>query len=75
LHPYRRSGLSNQSKKLLTSKFRYVVIPRMRARNIKVSKVASRVSDGLLARKLNISLLILISLIVLLIIERGAGTG
>jgi len=69
-----------QSKKLLTSKFRYVSIWRMHARNVSVTKVAHRVFGGLSARKLNVenrglSLLILVSIIVLLIIGRGAGTG
>ncbi len=59
---------------------RYVFIQCMHARNINVTKVAYRVLGGLTARKLNVenrglSLLILISLIVLLIIARGAGTG
>ena len=67
-------------KKLLTSKIRYVFIRSMHARNASVTNVTRRVSGDLFARSLNVdnrglSLLILISLIVLLIIERGAGTG
>lgn len=59
---------------------RYVFILCMHARNINVTKVAHRVLGGLTAHKLNVdnrglSLLILVSLIVLLIIGRGAGTG
>ena len=50
----------------------------MHARNINVTKVAHRVLGGLVARKLNVdnrglNLLILISLMVLLILGRGAG--
>ena len=52
----------------------------MHARNVSVTKAAHRVPGDLFVRKLNVdnrslSLLILISLIVLLIIGRGAGTG
>lgn len=52
----------------------------MHARNVSVTKVAHRVLGGLSAHKLNVenrglSLLILVSLIVLLLIGRGAGTG
>ncbi len=52
----------------------------MHARNVSVTKVAHRVLGGLPARKLNVdnrglSLLILVSIIVLLIIGRGAGIG
>jgi hypothetical protein len=67
-------------KKLLTSKIRYVFIQCMRARKLSMTKVTHRVLGGLPARKLNVenrdlSLLILVSIIVLLIIGRGAGTG
>jgi hypothetical protein len=62
-------------KKLLTSKIRYVFIQCMHARNANVTKVAFRVFGGLAARRLDPSFLILASLIVLLIIGRGAGTG
>ena len=52
----------------------------MHARNVSVTRVAHRVFGSLTARKLNVdyrglNLLILASLIVLLIIGRGAGTG
>ena len=52
----------------------------MYTRNVSVTPVAHRVFGGLTARKLNVdyrglSLLILVSLIVLLSIGRGAGTG
>ena len=52
----------------------------MHARNINVTIVAHRVLGGLSVRKLNVeyrglSLLILVSLIALLLIARGAGTG
>ena len=52
----------------------------MHARNVSVMKVAHRVLGGLTERTLNVdyrglSLLILVSLIALLIIGRGAGTG
>ena len=72
--------LASCKKKLLTSKFRYVFIRCMHARNVSVTKVAHRVLGDLSARKLNVdnrslSLLILVSLIVLLIIGRGAGLG
>jgi hypothetical protein len=65
---------------LLTSKIRYVFIHGMHVRNVSVIKVAHRVTGGLSAHKLNVEnrglrLLILVSLIVLLIIGRGAGTG
>ena len=65
---------------MLTSKIRYVFIRSMRARNVSVTKVAYRVLGGLSAHRLNVenrglSLLILVSLIVLLLIGRGAGTG
>ena len=52
----------------------------MHARNASVTNVTHRVPGDLFARKLNVdnrglSLLILVSLIVLLIIGRGAGLG
>ena len=52
----------------------------MHVRNVSLTKVAHRVLDGLSVRELNVdyrglSLLILVSLIVLLIIARGAGSG
>jgi len=69
-----------QRKKLLTSKIRYVSIRSMYARNVNVIKVSHRIAGSLAARKLNVdkrglSVLILISIIVLLILGRGAGTG
>ena len=78
--PHNGQQVHQQRKKLLTSKMRYVFIQCMHARNVSVTKVAHRILGGLTARKLNVdnrglSLLILISLIVLLIIGRGAGTG
>jgi hypothetical protein len=67
-------------KKLLTSKFRYVFIRSMHTRNVSVTNDTHRVPGDLFARKLNVdnrglSLLILVSIIVLLIIGRGAGLG
>jgi hypothetical protein len=64
----------------LTSKIRYVFIRNMHARYVSMTKDTHRVLGDLSARKLNVgnrglSLLILVSIIVLLIIERGAGTG
>ena len=52
----------------------------MHVQNVSVAKVAHRVLGGLTARKLNVdyrglSFLILVSLIALLSIGRGAGTG
>ena len=52
----------------------------MHARNVNVTKVTQRVLGGLTARKLNVdkrdlNLLILVSISLLLILERGAGTG
>ena len=52
----------------------------MYARNVNVIKVSHRIAGSLAARKLNVdkrglSVLILISIIVLLILGRGAGTG
>ena len=49
----------------------------MYTRNVSVTLVAHRVFGGLTARELNVDYrgLILLSLILLLIIGRGAGTG
>jgi hypothetical protein len=70
----------NQNKKLLTSKIRYVPIWSMRARYKSLTKATRRVGVGLPVRVLNVdsrgfSLLILLSLLALLILGRGAGSG
>jgi hypothetical protein len=58
---------------VLTSKNRYVSIWSMRAYDNKQAKVAHRTAGGLSLRALN--LLILGSLIVLLLLSQGAGSG
>jgi hypothetical protein len=60
---------------LLTKKICYVFILSMRVQTNSMVKAARRTAGGLSVRGLNISLLILLSIIVLLLIGRGAGTG
>jgi len=47
----------------------------MRVQTNSIVKAFSRTAGGLSVRSMNISLLILVSIIVLLLIGRGAGTG
>jgi hypothetical protein len=65
--------IAASGKKVLTSKFRYVFIEAMRAQPAKLTQTAIRYIDGLSLRALN--LLGLASLLALLILSRGAGTG
>ena len=60
-------------RKLLTSKIRYVFIQSMRTHDNKQAKVAHRTAGDLSLRALN--LLLLGSLLVLLILSQGAGSG
>ena len=69
-----------QRKKLLTSKIHYVSIQDMYARNVSNTSVTLRIPGGQSARVLNVdyrelSPLILLAIILLLAIGRGAGTG
>jgi hypothetical protein len=59
----------------LTSKFCYVFIRNMHARANTMVKAVHRTAGELSVRHLNTGLLVLASLILLLIIGRGAGTG
>jgi hypothetical protein len=59
----------------LTSKFCYVFIQNMHARANNMVKAVHRTAGDLSARSLNTGLLALASLILLLIIGKGAGTG
>ena len=60
-------------KKVLTSKFRYVFIESMHAQQVNLNQTAIRLFDGLSLRALN--LLGLTSLLALLILSQGAGSG
>lgn len=66
-------SLTASGKKVLTSKIRYVFIDVMHAQRVNLTQTAIRHFDGLSLRALN--LLGLASLLALLILSQGAGSG